>query len=567
MVRLKFAIFAVAVLVVWLWLLYALAPALGERAKAAASTQAARASAGVAVKIDERRREFHRAALKVASSPSALSALRSRAEPPAADKFAPLKAAALEAVPDAYRGVLVVALSNEHGGVYSKGSADPVTDAKELNVAALGQAGAEGLWQEAFGLPHLFFSFPVAVFERSEPRLLGSLVLGAPLQLENLLDGAAKEAGLEAIALLQGGKVISSGGQKPPADKVDGALGPGKTDVVVRGAVSSLAMFHFPLGTSGDPFGGKAPLWVGSRQAIRSTPFEVIGYASTRSVMEPLANYQRVAVLLFFTLLGVSVAFGLFIDAKGYRVPVRRRRHEEPSPEEVLRDPVHSGDHGPLYARSAPAPSSLAGEPPPVSEQADAAAPLSAFSEEPPEAHPHADGALPEDAPDSSAEPQAQAADGYGAFVEDNQPTMAYPSPLLPDDAFASSVHSEALAASPVAAEPYPDATRVQEIPEELLRASARPEAELPPPVPRPSSVALGVAPNDEQHFREVFREFLATREKCGEAADGLTYDRFAQKLRKNRDQLIEKYNCRTVRFQVYVKEGKAALKATPIKG
>ena len=556
MVRLKFAIFAVAVLVVWLWLLYALAPALGERAKAAASTQAARASAGVAVKIDERRREFHRAALKVASSPSALSALRSRAEPPAADKFAPLKAAALEAVPDAYRGVLVVALSNEHGGVYSKGSGDPVTDAKDLNVAALGQAGAEGLWQEAFGLPHLFFSFPVAVFERSEPRLLGSLVLGAPLQLENLLDAAAKEAGLEAIALLQGGKVISSGGQKPPADKVDGALGPGKTDVVARGAVSSLAMFHFPLGTSGDAFGGKAPLWVGSRQAIRSTPFEVIGYASTRSVMEPLANYQRVAVLLFFTLLGVSVAFGLFIDAKGYRVPLRGQRHEEHSPEDLSRAPVHSGDHGQLYARSAPAPSSLPGEPPPVPEEADAAAPASAFSGEPPDAHPRADGALPESAPESSAEPPA--ADGYGAFVEDNQPTMAYPSPLVPDDAFAS--------APPVAAESYPDATRVQEIPEELLRASARPEAELPPPAPRPSSVALGVAPNDEQHFREVFREFLATREKCGEAADGLTYDRFAQKLRKNRDQLIEKYNCRTVRFQVYVKEGKAALKATPIK-
>jgi len=55
-------------------------------------------------------------------------------------------------------------------------------------------------------------------------------------------------------------------------------------------------------------------------------------------------------------------------------------------------------------------------------------------------------------------------------------------------------------------------------------------------------------------------------REKCGEPADGLTYDRFALKLRKNRDQLIQKYNCRTVRFQVYVKEGKAALRAAPVK-
>ena len=39
-----------------------------------------------------------------------------------------------------------------------------------------------------------------------------------------------------------------------------------------------------------------------------------------------------------------------------------------------------------------------------------------------------------------------------------------------------------------------------------------------------------------------------------------------AQKLRKNREQLVQKYACRTVRFAVYVKDGKAALKATPVK-
>ena len=63
-----------------------------------------------------------------------------------------------------------------------------------------------------------------------------------------------------------------------------------------------------------------------------------------------------------------------------------------------------------------------------------------------------------------------------------------------------------------------------------------------------------------------MYREFVATRERCGESADGLTYERFAVKLRKNREQLMQKYACRTVRFQVYVKEGKAALKATPVR-
>jgi hypothetical protein len=37
-------------------------------------------------------------------------------------------------------------------------------------------------------------------------------------------------------------------------------------------------------------------------------------------------------------------------------------------------------------------------------------------------------------------------------------------------------------------------------------------------------------------------------------------------KLIRNREQLVKKYQCRTVRFQVYEKDGKAALKATPVR-
>jgi hypothetical protein len=55
-------------------------------------------------------------------------------------------------------------------------------------------------------------------------------------------------------------------------------------------------------------------------------------------------------------------------------------------------------------------------------------------------------------------------------------------------------------------------------------------------------------------------------RTECGEPAEGLTYDKFRVKLERNRDQLVQKYGCRSVRFQVYVKEGRAALKATPVR-
>src|SRR5262249_34999975 len=231
MVRLKFATFAVAVLVVWLWHLYALAPTLGERAKAAAAAQAGRAPSALAVKIDERRREFHRAALKIANAPPAVAALRSRADPPTAERLAPIQAAALEELPEAYRGSLLVLLTNEHGTVHSRGGAEPVANAGGLDPVALGQAGMEGLWQEAFGCMHLFFSFPVAGFERGEAKVLASLVLGAPLQIEGLLEAAAKDAGLGAIAVLRGGKVLSlAGPEKPTLDKPGGGLAPGKTD-------------------------------------------------------------------------------------------------------------------------------------------------------------------------------------------------------------------------------------------------------------------------------------------------------------------------------------------------
>ena len=58
----------------------------------------------------------------------------------------------------------------------------------------------------------------------------------------------------------------------------------------------------------------------------------------------------------------------------------------------------------------------------------------------------------------------------------------------------------------------------------------------------------------------------MRVREECGEGPQGVAFDRFRQKLLKNREQLLEKYRCRSVKFQVYVKEGKAALKATPVR-
>ena len=79
--------------------------------------------------------------------------------------------------------------------------------------------------------------------------------------------------------------------------------------------------------------------------------------------------------------------------------------------------------------------------------------------------------------------------------------------------------------------------------------------------------VAANQPKNEESdHFQQVFEEYIALRTKCGESASSVAADKFFAKLRSNRDQLIAKYGCRTARFSVYVKDGKAAIKATPVR-
>jgi hypothetical protein len=101
--------------------------------------------------------------------------------------------------------------------------------------------------------------------------------------------------------------------------------------------------------------------------------------------------------------------------------------------------------------------------------------------------------------------------------------------------------------------------------------AASPPPYEPPPPEKSSDGDATRVVPYDpdeeeEAHFRHIFDDFLSKKRDCGESTVGLTRDKFLQKLRDNKASLVAKHGCRTVRFSVYVKDGKAALKATPIR-
>jgi hypothetical protein len=80
--------------------------------------------------------------------------------------------------------------------------------------------------------------------------------------------------------------------------------------------------------------------------------------------------------------------------------------------------------------------------------------------------------------------------------------------------------------------------------------------------------VGAGWAPEGSEaaEWRRVYQDFVELKQQCGESTDGFTYDKFEATLKKNRDTLMSRHGAQRVKFSVYVKEGKAALKATPIK-
>lgn len=70
----------------------------------------------------------------------------------------------------------------------------------------------------------------------------------------------------------------------------------------------------------------------------------------------------------------------------------------------------------------------------------------------------------------------------------------------------------------------------------------------------------------DEEHWRDTFEKFREMKARLGEPADRISFEKFAAKLRKNREDLIAKHNAKGVRFVVYEKAGKAAIKASAIR-
>jgi hypothetical protein len=581
MPRLWPLLLAVPVLALWLADLSLTASALSAQAELQASAYAARAVDAVAVRVAARRAELQALAMRLSATPatwSTLEALRTGRGELAAERMAAVRRVAQDAVSTGLRSSLVLGLRTDAAGVYLRGAGEPASTLPGVEVDVLAGAGSDGQTREAFGAYDLFFSVPLSGSDK-DARALGTLIVGGPLLPDGTADQVSLELGLAAVGFVTGGKLGAAGG--PERALLQAALREtpvGKSAAAVRGSAGSLGPLKLPLWTSGP----EPALRMAVRRSLPGQPVEVLALASTEPLMAALADAQRFAL----GAMGVLVALGVAAAWAGRSRPASRARADEdtlPPPRRLTPVPR------PLPRAAEPEPLRVVPEPPPAASplppaplfapppSALSAAVLDELEPEPPPAHarlpPPPDlsallDAMPPPPPPRTPAPTTQrtpSAPIGGRFPPrappppppldyDHQPTTAYPIPDLPD--FNAPPAASYAPLGPMA-NAIPDTTRVADIPPELLQAAARPET-------TPGSRTRTAS--DEEHFQEVYREFVAQRDRCGESADGLTFERFAVKLRKNRDQLMAKYGCRTVRFQVYVKDGKAALKATPVR-
>ncbi len=591
MPRLWPLLIAVPALALWLAELSITASSLSAQAEAQASAYAARAVDAVAVRVAGRRAELQALTLRLAASPatwSTLEALRAQRSEVAAERMGGVRRVAQDAVSTGLRSTLVLGLRNDAGGSYVRGTADATPALQGVEVDVLAGAGSDGQTRDAFGTYYLFFSVPLTGSDK-DARALGTLMVGGPLLPDGSADQVSVELGLAAVGFVTGGKLAAVGG--PDRALLPTALREtpvGKSAAAVHGSAGSFGPFKLPLWTGGV----ETALRVATRRSLPGQPVEVLAVASVEPFMVALADAQHFA-LSCICILAVVLAAATVWAARARPAPHRSDEDTIPPPRRVTPVPrpslVRPSEPEPLHvvpSPSPPPPPPPAHVPPPsVFDRPPAALSAAVLDELPPPA-PFPTARLPPPSPveDLSAlldampppppprtspmpsalrtpsapiggrfTPSPRAAPPPPPLDYDHQPTTAYPIPDLPD----FNAPPAAFGSFGPVANAIPDTTRVADIPQELLEASARP---LTTPVPRPRPGP------DEDHFHEVYKDFVAQRERCGESADGLTFERFATKLRKNRDQLMGKYGCRTVRFQVYVKDGKAALKATPVK-
>jgi hypothetical protein len=588
MTRLKFLVFALVALGLWGYHVLVVSPLIANGA-IAATAQVSAAPQALALWIESRRSLLSSALSQAQNFPALHLTPKAGAKPeaPNAERLSALRTHILEALPE-LKASLVVLLSNDVGALMSvgEGEAGPlvegvtVGDLKASSVITINST------------PYLLLTSPTYFSDKGEVKISGLFTVGAPILIDAKSLGAVVAAqNLSGLAVLSAGKsLVSAGNDVPKLEAAVKNLKAGQIAPIFSAPAKSLGPLELPLLVSHDQT-------LGLKQPIQGTPFELVASSSLSSQLEAAADYQTFALAALVGLLVLAlVVTALLGEAQPLPMQKLEDRPVFPRASAPTTIPIASALPAPAPPAEAspedfefPAAPVNAGTVPvaePTLERTADLEPSDPFARMAP--LPSAPSAFSSPAPSSAPPvPSSASLDPFAAsspipsanagpstknpFGDDDGPerTAAYSSAQNGGiDPFALAAAQEHSRETPF--DDAPEATRVAAVPQELLKASKG--HSIPNPmasVPRTStsSSMRAVALTDEdRHYQETFKDFIATREKCGEPADGLTFDKFKAKLLKNKEQLVAKYSCKSVRFQVYVKDGKAALKATPVK-
>lgn len=199
-----------------------------------------------------------------------------------------------------------------------------------------------------------------------------------------------------------------------------------------------------------------------------------------------------------------------------------------------------------------PPPGARFGGPPPPPSRPNVNAPPAAA---PPAGPPPPVNRPPGAPPPPASTPQFTPPDRTMSMQSASPPTGGYPG-------------SSTVAATPNAVKlptvpaPFPPGKKGVGKDEEEQTMVAQPSADL---ISAASGEHKAVA-DPAAEWQQVYEEFIRTKRECGEPTEGLTFEKFQQTLKKNRDALMQRHGCKRVKFSVYVKEGRASLKATPVR-
>jgi hypothetical protein len=530
----------------------------------------------------------------VATVPDLIEATRAPADPTLEfvrpdERALRAAASALTPEPD------LVAVVNARGAILSR-RGRPAQQLDDPAQVPLGKAAQEG------NPPPAFVFWDGSLWRIASMRIPGNAAAVAVGMMVGDRFAAQLKSQVDAdVTLLAAGKVVAS------------SLSPEERGRVARWAAApspGYGVLQVILPGIGNALSGKLPRGA-SRYAVRGTLVSLdSGVQAALTVPASpylgwLARYQAFYLLGLILFILFSFFWGLSARSPGAQriEPAPRPRPPEPSLD-VGQPRSVPPEEAPKEVPWTP-PAEEPAAPPPAVESLDPDIPAPARPD-----LPHTPTPTSGEHPMWSADPfmptpaseEAKGDSAFGGLLDEaarsrQDQTLEEPRPPLAQDYADKTVPGdpspELLEATrddtvrdlpPVAGEaPYPgdEPTRVEPVSAALLdKLRERDEGE-PAPTPQPmdqtiqgwGSVVSGgeqatesQSDPDEDHWRETFEKFCEMKTQLGEATDRINFEKFAAKLRKNRDDLIARHSAKGVRFVVYEKEGKAAIKASAIR-